>query len=327
MEQKDIMAVSRAFMRSRIILTAAELDLFTHIDEGCATAREIAGKFGYDDRAVDRVLDCLVTFGFLEKNGERFSLTASGAYFSSKHPNSSLPMILHQTHLWDSWSKLSDIVRNGPASEQEMPKVLDPETIRAFIGAMHVVGRVLSEEIAEALDLGRFKKLLDIGGASGTYTIAFLKRNPGLRSVIFDRKDVIEMARDRLAAEGYLHRTQLVAGDFYKDELPDGCDLALLSAIIHQNSPGQNVALYAKAFRALEPGGMLIIRDHIMDESRTWPPEGAMFAINMLVNTAGGDTYTFGEVEQGLHEAGFCDVRLLRVGEKMDCIVGAVKPQ
>jgi SAM-dependent methyltransferase len=191
---------------------------------------------------------------------------------------------------------------------------------------MHVVGRTLSDEIAASVDLEGYCRLLDIGGGSGTYIIAFLKRNSQLKGILFDLEDVIPMARERLSSEGLLDRAELVSGNFYEDELPTRCDVALLSAIIHQNSPQQNLDLYRKAHRALEPGGLLLIRDHIMNEDRTQPPEGALFAINMLVNTKGGDTYTFEEVAKDLREAGFKDVRLLRSGERMDCVVGAVKP-
>jgi SAM-dependent methyltransferase len=147
-----------------------------------------------------------------------------------------------------------------------------------------------------------------------------------MTGVLFDLKRVIPMARERLRAEGLLRRVKFVPGDFYTDELPYGCDLALLSAIIHQNSPAENLTLFRKIRRALEPGGALLIRDHIMDESRTTPPAGALFALNMLVNTDGGDTYTFPEVRKGLERAGFVDVRLLRIGERMDCLVEARKP-
>ena len=92
-----------------------------------------------------------------------------------------------------------------------------------------------------------------------------------MSGVIFDLPDVISLAAERLKAEGYLERVKLAAGDFYKDELPKGCDLALLSAIIHQNSPQENISLYRKIYQALEPGGAVLIRDHIMDESRTRP--------------------------------------------------------
>jgi hypothetical protein len=134
------------------------------------------------------------------------------------------------------------------------------------------------------------------------------------------------MAGKRLAEEGIENRVDLVVGDFYKDELPKGCDLVLLSAIIHQNSPEENLDLYSKIHNALEPGGTVLIRDHIMDESRTQPPAGAMFAINMLVNTRGGDTYTFEEVKEGLEKAGFADVKQVRSGEGMDCLVEGRKP-
>jgi len=166
-----------------------------------------------------------------------------------------------------------------------------------------------------------------MGGGSGTYTIAFLERNPNMTAVIFDLPDVISLAVERLKDEGFLERVTLVAGDFYKDELPAGCDLALLSAIIHQNSPQENLALYKKIYRALAPGGMLLIRDHVMDESRTKPPAGALFAINMLVATAGGDTYTFKNIKDTLEQAGFQVVKQVRSGERMDCLVEARKPR
>lgn len=327
MEKKeDVFAIARAFMRSRIILTGAQFDVFSQIEEGNCTAEKIAGKLNLDLRAITRVLDCLVTFGLLAKSGDTYSLTETGKPFSSKHPASALPMVLHINHLWESWSGLSEVVKSGPESHRKLPKALDPDSRRAFIGAMHVVGRTLSEEIAASLDLSGFRKLMDIGGGSGTYTMALLRHNPRMRAVLFDMEQVVAMARERLESEGFLDRVELIAGDFYHDALPGGCDLALLSAIIHQNSPGQNLELYRKIFQSLDPGGMLVIRDHIMDDSRTQPPEGALFAINMLVNTPGGDTYTLEEITRDLEAAGFANVRLLRSGERMDALVGATKP-
>jgi len=121
-------------------------------------------------------------------------------------------------------------------------------------------------------------------------------------------------------------RITFVAGDFYADELPIGHDLALLSAIIHQNSPEQNIELYRKVGRALEPGGRLVIRDHVMNPEPTEPARGTLFAINMLVVTAGGSTYSFDEIRQGLEAAGFTRVKLLQNGERMDGLVEAFNP-
>jgi hypothetical protein len=137
---------------------------------------------------------------------------------------------------------------------------------------------------------------------------------------------VIEIARQRLPAE-LLQRVTLCGGDFEGDTLPAGHDLALLSAIIHQNSPDQNVALYRKVWAALEPGGRLIIRDHVLNPDRTAPRAGAVFAVNMLVRTTGGNCYTLDEITQTLGEAGFTQVHLLHAGDaRMNAVVEAFKP-
>ncbi len=118
-----------------------------------------------------------------------------------------------------------------------------------------------------------------------------------------------------MEAEGLTDRVDLAAGDYNEDAIPSGCDLALLSAIIHQNSLTENHNLFAKIFAVLDPGGVLLIRDFIMDFSRTKPITGALFALNMLINTAGGDTYTFAEVSETLQKTGFINVELLRGGD------------
>lgn len=316
----DIMA----FWKSRIIMTGCDLDVFTQIDRKAGTAKEISQALDLDEFAAERLLNSLAAIGVLEKKDATFHLTDQGSLLSSLRPDSILPAVLHFSEVWKLWDHLTDVVREG-----RRPKSLehrgDNKSRESFIGAMDVIGRDLSVEIARSGDAGRFKRLLDIGGASGTYTVAFLHENSELRAVLFDLEPVVEIARKRLAADGLLDRVTLVAGDFYKDELPAGCDLALLSAIIHQNSPAQNVDLFKKIHRALLPGGTLIIRDHIMEETRTVPPTGAFFALNMLVATPGGDTYTFSELKVALEQAGFTKARLIRQGERMDGLIEARK--
>jgi ubiquinone/menaquinone biosynthesis C-methylase UbiE len=168
---------------------------------------------------------------------------------------------------------------------------------------------------------------LDVGVGSGTYVMAFLEASPTLRATLFDLPPVIEMAHSRLEAAGLISRVDLVAGDYNRDDLPPGHDLALLSAIIHQNSPDQNEALYRKIYKALEPGGRLVIRDHVMKPDRTAPKAGALFAVKMLAATPGGGTFTLAEIETGLRSAGFDHIRQLREGPAMDCLVEAIKPE
>ena len=288
-----------AFMQARIMLTAADLDLFTELERKPRSAPDLAADLGLDAHATTRVLDCLVVSTLLAKAGDRYRLTIRGKPLSSLHPESILPMIQHMSTMWDNWSQLTKTLRTG--KNPELKPVIgtkDEEVMRAFIGAMDVVGKDLSREIAALLDLSTYSMLLDIGGGPGTYTLAFLEKNPHMQAIIFDFPDVLALARERIGNSALAGRICYAQGDFYKDELPSGCDCALLSAIIHQNSPQENINLFRKIHAVLSPGGCLIIRDHIMDEARTSPPSGAFFAINMLVATRAGDTYTFAEVKR-----------------------------
>lgn len=323
----DIISDVRSFMKSRVILTAAELDFFSKLDTNFVSAKELAEMLGLDERATTRILDCLVTYGLLEKENNRYRTTEKGTHLSSLNRESVLPMIKHMNAIWNNWSRLTDVIKKG--TNPYLKPIVDSESKEdrnAFIGAMHVAARRISAKIADVYNLSSFKILLDIGGGSGAYAIAFLKKNPRLNAVIFDLKNVIPIAKEKIVENNLQDRVNFVAGDFYVDDLPSGCDIALLSAIIHQNSPQQNVDLYRKIYHALDPGGTLIIRDHIMDESRTNPPGGALFALNMLVNTEAGDTYTFREVKNTLKTAGFVEVNLVMSGKEMDCLVEAIKP-
>src|SRR5208283_5974361 len=188
-------------MKSRVILTAAELNFFTSLDEKPRSAVELARETGLDARAATRVLDCLVTFNLLEKQAGVYKPTETGVFFSSHHPETVLPMILHMNHLWDTWSNLTQVVKEGGIPELEFGTHMTDERWNSFIGAMHVAGRELAQKIADDYDLSSFKRLLDIGGGSGTYTIAFLRRNPAMTAVIFDLENVIPMAAERISKE------------------------------------------------------------------------------------------------------------------------------
>jgi predicted O-methyltransferase YrrM len=323
---QTILELARNFMESRILLTGAELDLFTLLTSGSLSAEEVASRTGADLRALTIVLDALAAMELLVKREGKYSCPpAISSLLSKDSPESVLPMVHHMAHVWQRWSKLTDRVR-GKEEKDKDSAVPETSEIPAFIGAMHAIAAKLAPRIVAAVGAGKARNLLDVGGASGTYTLAFLQAVPDMRATLFDRPEVIEMARKRLQEAELLSRATLVGGDFYRDEFPGGYDLAWVSAIIHQNSPRQNLDLYRKIFRALTPGGKIVIRDHIMEPDRTRPRDGAIFAVNMLAATAGGNTYTCEEIQSGLAEAGFVRVRLLQKGERMDGLVEGFKP-
>ncbi len=165
--------------------------------------------------------------------------------------------------------------------------------------------------------------MLDVGAGPGTWTIALLQAVPGARATLFDLPPVVPMAKRRIAEAGLAERARFVEGDYNTDDLPEGADLVWLGAICHQNSREQNRTLFARVHKALDDGGTVIIRDIIMESSRTRPVAGALFAINMLVATEAGGTYTFEEYREDLGQAGFHKVVLVHQDESMSCLIRA----
>jgi phospholipid N-methyltransferase len=327
MNAQAILELAQNFMECRILQTAAELNIFTVLAEKPRSAREVADKIGGDARATAFLLDAVAAIGLLKKHDRTYLCENSISHLlSADSPDTILPMVLHMSHLYSRWSHLPEIVKGGTSTREEFDFSRNGQELRAFIGAMHSIGAPLARQIVASVGPEASRNLLDIGGGSGTYTIAFLRAVPEMRATIFDLPEVIEMARERLKKEGLLDRTTLVLGSFYEDELPQGHDLVLISAIIHSNSLEENLDLYKKAFRALNSGGRILIRDHVMEPDRVQPKDGAVFAVNMLVGTSGGGCYTYEEIEAGFLQAGFTQMRLLRKGEHMDAVVEAFKP-
>ncbi len=330
MDGVSFMEMVRGFQPACVVIAGAELDVFSILRGKPMSARRLAGRIGGDLRATEVLLDALAAIGLLKKGSGREPVyrvrPAAAALLSEKGAKSQMGMVRHLGNCLRRWGELAAVVRSGrPASRR--PSVRGAEgDLESFIRAMDEVSRPMAEPLVRSLGRLAFRHLLDIGGASGTWTAAFLRLHPKACATIFDRPDVIPMARRRMKAAGLLGRVRLVPGDYIRDALPTGADLAWVSAIVHQNSRAENRALFKKAFVALAPGGRILIRDIVMDSSRTRPPGGALFAVNMLVATPGGGTFTLGELEEDLASAGFRRARLLRRGEGMDSVVCAVKP-
>lgn len=325
----SILAMSGAFQTCRILLSAAELDLFNRLGTGPKTVGDICRDTGWDERGLQILMDALAAMGLLVKPADGYYSTDEpiSRLLAKDDPESILPLVLHRVRMWESWSKLTEIVKTGKNPNPLGMDSRSNEDVEDFIAAMHVVAMRMADQIAASADLTSFKSMLDVGGGPGTYLAAFLKSAPHMTGTLFDFPRVVEMGRARLADSGLEDRVRIVAGDYMVDELPGGHDLALLSAVIHSNSRETNRMLYAKVLRSLNPGGMILIRDHMLDPTRTFPRDGAIFAVNMLCATSGGNTYTFDEIREDLESAGFTDIRMLREGVNMDQLLAANKPR
>jgi len=324
----ELQGMVRAFQPACVIVAAAELDVFTHLRDGPMDAAGLARKLQADRRATTILLDALAAMGLLVKKARTYQAPKGVAdVLAEGGSRCGLGMIRHLGNCLRRWNQLAKVVKTGRPADREPSIRGESGDTESFIRAMHEVSGPMAEPLVKSLLPLAFAHLLDIGGASGTWTIPFLRLAPKARATIFDLPEVIPMARALMRQTGLAGRVRLVGGDLDGDELPGGADLAWISAIVHMYSRAQNRDLFGKTFRALVPGGRVLIRDVVVDETRTRPVSGAMFAVNMLVGTEGGGTFTFQELREDLESAGFTGVKLLRKGEGMDSVVGATKPR
>ncbi|MHC4069962.1 MAG: methyltransferase [Planctomycetota bacterium] len=323
--EDEILDIAKGYQKAVLLFAAADLDIFTTLSKKPMTAEALCAKLHTDRRAASVLLDALVAMALLKKQNAKYSVTAAADLLCQTKPQSVLPMVRHQANCLRRWVQLPQITKSGKPAEPSPSIRGEAADNAAFIGAMENVSRPVADQIVEKLKPLSFTHLLDIGAASGTWTIAFLNAHPKASATLFDLPDVIPMAKKRIDQARLSRRVKFVPGDFYSDDLPPGADFAWLSAIAHQNSRSQNRALFAKIFHALKPQGSLIIRDIVMGNSRTQPPAGALFAVNMLVATEGGGTYTFEEYRDDLLDAGFKNITLISQDEFMNSLIRAEK--
>jgi precorrin-6B methylase 2 len=321
---QDILKIARSFQPACVLTAGATLDVFTPLRKQSMKFQELAHKLGTAPHATKILLDALVALELLTKRDDCYTVPASVASLLTEgSPDSILPMLRHQSNCLRRWAMLSQVVQKGGPAEAG-PSVRGAEADQAdFIGAMQNVSEPVAVEVVARLQPLQFRHVLDVGAGPCTWTIALLRVVPEGRATLFDLPPVISMARQRVAEAGLSERVTFVGGDFYTDDLPTGADLVWLGAVCHQNSRQQNRALFAKAHQALEAGGAVVIRDIVMDVSRTRPIAGALFAVNMLVGTEAGGTYTFDEYREDLRQTGFDRVVLVHQSETMSCLIRA----
>lgn len=296
--------ISAGYQDAIILLAANHLGVFTALGGGPRTAPELARDLGCDARALDLVLCALVAARLLERpTPSQFALPARLAPLLLPDGAQSMHAILdHHHHLLARWVQLAGVVQRGsPAPDAAGPR--DGRSLRAFICGMKDISRRSSEEVADALPaLRRSRRLLDLGGGPGTAAITFCRRWPQLEAVVFDLPEVVPIAAEEIAAANLGDRITTRAGDYHHDPLRDArepeFDVVYVSNIIHSLSLDETLALLEKAVGALSPGGLLVLKDFFLEDSRTEPAFGARFAVNMLVGTEGGKSYTWTETEE-----------------------------
>lgn len=285
------------FWSSRIIISANNLGIFDQLVEPKA-APEVAAAIKADPRATEVLLDALAALKLVKKQGGRYSnAPLSARFLVSGTPHYQGDILKHADNLWQSWSQLDTVVKTGrPASKVSFDH-------NAFIMGMHNIAGLIAPSVVKAINVQGVEKALDLGGGPGTYAME-IRRQGAAQVTHFDLPDTTIIAQ-KMVKQASLDGISFRSGDILQDELGDGYDLVLLSQLIHAFSMEQTLAVFNKVCHALEPGGRIVVQEFPLSPSRTSPTQGALFSVNMLVNTPGGRCYAPQEIRSLLRQAGF----------------------
>lgn len=320
MDLDSVTSTLRAFQESRVLLTAVELDVFTAIGDG-SDAAQVATRVQTDPRATEMLLNALAAYGALTKHDSVFRNTPILAqHFSGAARNS----WMHLVNLWDSWASLTASVRQGTAARGAGVEGRDPDWTEAFIAAMHHNAGERAPQVVRSIGTGGLRRMLDVGGGSGAYSIAFAQAVPELQADLLDLEPVTGIARRHISEAGVTNRVHTRVGDLRHDALGEGYDLVFVSAICHMLNEAENRDLIRRCARAGVPGGRVAVQDFILDPDGTAPKQAAFFSLNMLVGTPGGRCYTEAEYAEWMRAAGLTQVRRVRLPGPADLMIGTV---
>ena len=325
MDLQKLTQLHFTFAPSRILTAALQLQVFSHIAAGNKTAPEIAHAAGASERGMRMLLDALVGFELLGKTNGQYTLPPATAQYLVRQSPDYVGLIHENDDLWNAWSHLTDAVRTGKPVRAVNQKERAEDFFPTVVRGLHVTNRELARRLAEALGAGQARhglRVVDVACGSGVWGIAIAEADKDARVTAQDFPRVLDLTRQYLTQHRVLNRYDFLSGDLKAVDFGEArFDLALLGNIVHSEGAASSRNLLKRLHRALKPGGRIAILDMIPNDDRSGPPFALLFALNMLVNTDEGDTYTLAEYTEWLEEAGFHRVGTTDIGSHSPAIV------
>ena len=332
-----IMQTGMAFWASKTLLTAVNMELFTHLAQGELSGKSIQEKLGLHNRGLYDFLDTLVALGFLKRTGIKESALYSNApdsdLFLDKNKPSYIGGILEMANnrLYPFWNNLEEglktgmpqnEVKGGGAPVFEM-LYADEARLKEFLKAMGGVQMGNFITFAKAFDFSNYKTLCDLGGAGGYLSAQVALNNPNISCVSFDLPPVEPIALENINIMGVSDKVTVQSGDFFSDDIPKA-DVITMGNILHDWNKEEKKLLIKKAYNALNDGGSLVVIENVIDNDRKENAFGLMMSLNMLIETLGGYDFSAADFEELAQEVGFANISVLPLTGPSSAII-AVK--
>ena len=308
-----LLAMSVGYWVTQILRAAAHYKFFTLIAKGNTTANGIAAAAQTDPRGTRMVLDSLATLEILTKRGDTYGLTPDADQFLVDGRPGDLTPVLegHSALTYADWARLTDALQDPTLTRQYADLEKGAEFFAKLIRAIIPLGLAPADAVAEHLGVGTTRtsvRVLDIGVGGAAWSIPFARRDPAARITGFDMPNVLAHTKQIVKEFGVDRQYTFTPGNLLHDDFGDAAfDIVVLGNICHGLTAEQNVDLLKRCYRALAPGGRLVIADMVPNEERTGPPFPVLFAVNMFV-MGGEDTYPMADYRRWLGAAGYQNV-------------------
>jgi ubiquinone/menaquinone biosynthesis C-methylase UbiE len=298
-----------AFQQTAALRAAIELDVFTAIGEGAATAAAIGARAGASERGIRILCDYLVILGFLTKTEMNYGLSPDAAVFLDKRSPAYIgtaTRFINAPDVAHAYDNLTEAVRRGGTvmSEEGMVEAENPIWIE-FARSMAPLMRIPALAIAEMAAGTGPCRVLDIAAGHGLFGIEIGRKNPQAEIVALDWAHVLEVAKANARHAGLDGRHRTLPGSAFEVEFGNGYNLALLTNFLHHFDLATCEKLLKRVYKALSPGGRAVTLEFVPNDDRVTPPDAASFSLVMLGSTKSGDAYTFAEYERIFANAGF----------------------
>lgn len=304
-----LLRVSGSYWEACTLQTGIRLDVFSLIGEETLSGKDIAARLQGEMRGVTAFLNALTAMRLLVKReGKYANTTESKALLVKTSPHYIGYMIMHHHHMVPAWSELHKAVVTGKPVRKRSG---DEEEIESFLMGMFNQAMAVAPHLAKGLDLSNRHRLLDLGGGPGTYAIHFCLSNPGLKADVFDLSTSRPFALKTIERFRLVDRIGFIPGNYLVDELKGSYDAVWLSHILHGLGPEECQMVIRKAVSVVEPGGVILVQEFILDDTLDCPLFPALFSLNMLVNTEKGKAYSEAELKGMLSKTGVKEISRL----------------
>ena len=310
-----LMELSFAYAPPLIISAAAGNKVFDALENGAKTAQEVANETGASPRALTILMNALVGLDLLKKDRRgRYSLTPeSAAFLISEKPGTHAGFFgAIAPQLISRWLRLTDIVREGRPAVAVNQETEGTEFFSQLVENIIPMSYPAAQKLGDHLKIAKTKneiRVLDLAAGSGIWGIALAQKSPRVRVSAVDWAGMIPTTKQITEKYGVRERFNFVEGDLSQANFGTGYDVAILGHILHSEGEKRSRELLKKTFRALKSGGVIAIAEWLVNDQRTEPLHALMFAVQMLVNTEKGDTFSFNEIKSWLEDTGFKKVR------------------